>query len=665
MDTDTPDSSMRVEHNGEHKSQHSTNGSSQNGSSPHTNGSAAKTNSAGTDTNGHNPEAYAVAVPHNSAPFFGHDREEVTRILLQSLSDLGYNQAAQQLASESGYEQEVPSAAAFKNAMLQGHWEEAETLLLGPEEMDGGVMLGNGHSRGQSWSDNRPAGPGGQNGFARHGLPLMENADTTLLKFLLRQQKYLELLERRQLNTALSVLRNELTPLKRDIGRIHVLSGLMMCQSAEDVRSQAAWDGAQGESRQLLLSEVSKSISPSVMIPEHRLAALFTEVQDQQVFGCQYHNTDAQPSLYTDHECSSDDFPLHTLTELTNHSDEVWHVEFSHDGSMLATAGKDGLVCIYDTVRWKVKHEFREHERPATGSVERGVCYVAFSPDDQHIISCSLNNEFVVMNVQTGRRAATGDHFDYPVTTAAWLPDSQSFVVGTQSSRRPLGLYSLRKDNSSTSSSVSRNNEIYSWRSPSWDSNLKDQPPSFRITDCAVDPSGTRLVATTIDKTILMYDLDSRQKLAEWQMEDKLTSINFSADGQEMLVNMNTGRVLSICAETGEVLMRYVGARQREYVVRSCFGGAGEGVVVSGSEGIVLIHSMIFATLLSHKRLACDGVLIIIALTDSRVHIWRRQTGLQVVALDAHAPGAVNAVAWHPTNPALFASAGDDRKVRM
>lgn len=50
---------------------------------------------------------------------------------------------------------------------------------------------------------------------------------------------------------------------------------------------------------------------------------------------------------------------------------------------------------------------------------------------------------------------------------------------------------------------------------------------------------------------------------------------------------------------------------------------------------------------------------------DSRVYIWRRQTGVQVAALDGHGDGTVNAVAWHPTNPAVFASAGDDRRVRM
>jgi hypothetical protein len=31
--------------------------------------------------------------------------------------------------------------------------------------------------------------------------------------------------------------------------------------------------------------------------------------------------------------------------------------------------------------------------------------------------------------------------------------------------------------------------------------------------------------------------------------------------------------------------MRYEGAQQAEFVIRSCFGGAGENFVMSGSEG--------------------------------------------------------------------------------
>lgn len=209
----------------------STNGSSHNGSSPPTNGSA-KSESNGYHTNGHIESAVVV---RNKEPFFGHDREEVTRILLQSLSDLGYRGAAEQLSRESGYELEIPSVAAFRNAVLAGEWEEAESLLFGadPSELDGGGVLvgnGNGHSSNTLWrKSNAPFPHGSQNGTSRQGLPLAEGADVTSLRFYLRQQKYLELLERRNLTAALAVLRTELTPLKTDVGRLHFLSRCVSC----------------------------------------------------------------------------------------------------------------------------------------------------------------------------------------------------------------------------------------------------------------------------------------------------------------------------------------------------------------------------------------------------------------------------------------------------
>nr|POE87606.1 wd repeat-containing protein 26 [Quercus suber] len=520
------------------------------------------------------------------ASFHGHDREEVTRILLQSLSDLGYRQAAVHLSNESGCELEIPSVAAFRSAVQNGNWEEAEVLLLGSSitTSEGGVLLGNGDVSSSGKSRHTS---GSTNGYHSRGLPLAQGADRTMLKFLLRQQKYLELLERRDLNAALMVLRNELQPLRRDTLRLHTLSSLMMCQSAKDLKSNAGWDGAGGESRTILLSEISRSISPSVMIPEHRLATLFTAVQEEQILNCRYHNTVIQPSLYVDHDCSPDDFPLQTLTELKHHSDEVWYLEFSADGSMLATAGKDGLVCVYDTASWRIRHEFREHERTAAASENsRGICFVGFSPDSKYLISCSQNNEFVVVNVQDGRRVATADHFDYPVTSAAWLPDSETFVVGTQSSRRPLGLYSLRSPSSSSSGSVVRNNEIHSWRDPPWDATSKDNPLSFRVTDCAVSVDGRRMAATTLNHQILLFDMQTREKIADWAMDDKLTCINFSADGAELLVNMNEGQLVALDSVTGETTMRYEGVKQVEFVIRSRYGGAGENFVISGSEGV-------------------------------------------------------------------------------
>jgi WD40 repeat protein len=49
---------------------------------------------------------------------------------------------------------------------------------------------------------------------------------------------------------------------------------------------------------------------------------------------------------------------------------------------------------------------------------------------------------------------------------------------------------------------------------------------------------------------------------------------------------------------------------------------------------------------------------------DSFIYVWHKQNGQLVERLQGHT-GTVNCVTWNPSNPQMFASAGDDRTIRM
>ncbi|KAK8184641.1 WD40-repeat-containing domain protein [Phyllosticta citribraziliensis] len=569
-----------------------------NGVSPRRAGTAKAANGASsTHTNGNASTL--------SATFFGHDREEVTRILIQGLTDLGYTGAAGALSNESGFELEGPTVAAFRNSVLQGEWAEAEALLFGTD--DGvGADCGYGYAGGK-----RPERTEKWSSAPVQGLTLAEGANKDEMRFWMRQQKYLELLEARDLNSALMVLRQELTPLHQDRNRLHALSSLIMCQSAEDLKAQAQWDGAAGESRRRLLSELSRSISPNVMIPERRLAVLLDQVKDHWVANCLYHNTSASPSLYLDHMCEREDFPLTAVLELRHHADEVWFLRYSNDGSMLATCGKDQRVVVYSTSNYQEKFTLRGHDA--------GVCYVAWSPDDKRLISCSKDNSAKMWDTSSGALVHSLDSgFDYPVTAAAWAPNGETFVTGSQDSNAALCLWS--KDCQ----------RIHTWKD---DVVERERGVALRVNDVGITPDASRLVAL-LESHIVVYDFVTREKLREFEMlENKPTSLSISSCGTSMLVSMNENKICLMDIDTGEVLHRYEGQKQVKYIIRSAFGGANENFVVSGSE-------------------------------DSRVYIWR-SNGHLVEALEAHRPGCVNCVEWHPRDPTVFASAGDDRTVRI
>lgn len=183
--------------------------------------------------NGSLQNGKAPAKPPQPLMYMGHDGGEMTRLLIQALSDMGYQDAAESVSKDSGIELESPTVAAFRQAVLEGSWGRAEALL------DGAVLVGEDQRKG-------------------NGLVLSSTADRNNMKFWLKQQKYLELLEQQESARALVVLRTELAPLCQE-KILHTLASLLMCQSPNDLRLKAKWDGANGQSRHELLSELSST----------------------------------------------------------------------------------------------------------------------------------------------------------------------------------------------------------------------------------------------------------------------------------------------------------------------------------------------------------------------------------------------------------------------
>ncbi|OAA66082.1 WD domain protein [Cordyceps fumosorosea ARSEF 2679] len=563
------------------------NGTASNGAVPQptangTSSRAANGNTANGDAkpsiamNGSSAKGKRVGAGPDPETYLGHNREEVTRILIQALTDMGYQTAAESVSHDSGFNLENPTVAAFRSSVLQGAWDETEDLLNGATTLDEQGELGN-------------------------GLVLAAGSDRSTMRFWVRQQKYLELLELRDTSRALMALRNDLTPLSQDTEKLRLLSSLLMCRSTDDLMSKANWDGAQGRSRHRLLSELSKCISPSVMLPENRLAVLLDHVKKSQIDTCLYHTAASSPSLYSDHSCERRNFPTEVALELTNLEGEAWQVQFSHDGSRLAACGSSTVVTIWETTRFSVICSLRDHDS--------GVGNISWSPDDTMLVTCSQDRFARLWDARSGALIKALPSFDQPVSGCLWAADSRSFVLGGLSRSHGLCTFLVHGD------------EIQEW------------DREHRVQDLALSPDGRWLVALDDQNTFHVYNAKTREFIYSHELKARPTSVSISEDSKHMLLNKHDGEAQLIEIETRVHKQKFLGHTGGQFLIRSSFGGANEGFVVSGSE-------------------------------DGNILIWHKNTGAAVERLPGHKPRC-NAVAWNPADPCMLASAGDDSKVKI
>lgn len=147
------------------------------------------------------------------------------------------------------------------------------------------------------------------------------------------------------------------------------------------------------------------------------------------------------------------------------------------------------------------------------------------------------------------------------MTTAAWTPDGNTVVTGSLDKHAQL---SMRSADGS---------EPFNW------------PTELRTQDCAITPNGRKLVVMSTDNYITVYNLQDRTEDYAIKVSHRMTCITVSRDSRTMLVNMENDEVHLIDIESADIVRKYAGQRQNGFIIRSAFGGADEGLVVSGSSG--------------------------------------------------------------------------------
>ncbi|KAL0075156.1 WD40-repeat-containing domain protein [Phycomyces blakesleeanus] len=492
------------------------------------------------------------------------NKDELVRLVLQTLQDLDYHGPAMMLEKESGVTLESDNVTSFRQAILTGDWTAAEALL--------------------------PT------------MALSKTEDLSQAIFLIREQRFLELLEDRKTLNALYSLRTELTPLGLNVDRIHELSSLILCSTAEDVKAQARWDGAGGKSRELLLVELQRYILPSSMIPKERMLTLIDQAFQWQRRGCLYHNVaESDYSLFEDHACDKDRFPKSTIRVLEGHADQVWHIAFSHNGKYLASVSKDKTCTIWDISTFEVIQVLSG--QPDSSS------YCEWSPDDKRLLICGCDHAMRLWDPMTGDLIQNFLEHEEQVTSCAWLPDGKHVL------------------------SAGCDKKICLWN---LDGTLVNTWIVERVLDMKLSADGRRLVIASYENNISVYNFDypNLSPFSKIKESGGITSLTLTKDSRFALVNIKELQEIHLWNLEDQTLKhKYAGHKQGEYVIRSTFGGPDDSFVLSGSE-------------------------------DNCVYVWSREHQELLEVLCGHTD-TVNCVSWYSHTHTMFATGSDDGTIRI
>ncbi|EST05149.2 WD40 repeat [Kalmanozyma brasiliensis GHG001] len=654
-----------------------------------------KSESSNGSSNGHrNGKAAAPTVDEYAdvsafAPLFpgsSIDRRELVKLTLQSLREMGYDAAAKTLENESGVTLEHPSITAFRTAVLSGDWRNAERLLIDGLTYAARRIQASRSSSGALDGPSSEALPSSSAGSSFLSLPGTQESpnqdliDTVLrrphlvslrsIRFMLQKQRYLELLEARQTKKALNVLREKLTPLSHDTSQLHLLSSLVISASPEQLHARANWDGADGESRRLLMMEIESAVSPLVMIPSRRLPQLLEQAQSYQKQQDPFFNSPhgSHFSLLTDHRSDRSVFPSHVSRTIEDHHDEVWCLEFSHDGTKLATAGADKTILI-----WSVQDDYKLLQKfvPLSDNISS----VSWSPNDKKLLVTS-DVDVTLCQLENGSMLTLREH-SYTVATAAWRSDGSGFVTGgmdgkivwwdmegyvlhkkstspfrvlavaaTPDGEHLVALSARQVAQTSLSSSTTRGHTSSSTvlsTSTASDHLSDSSSPSTTSTsfghdradlDSLVDLAGGSRTMGSERYRIHFLNLRTREELGSIYLREEVVSLAVSRDSQYALINVRPNELQMWDISRQCLVRRFNGHKLSQHVIGCGFGGIDENFVISGSE-------------------------------DAKIYIWHRASGRLIETLTGHEIGSVNAVAWHPKDALTVASCGDDHTVRI
>jgi WD40 repeat protein len=289
----------------------------------------------------------------------------------------------------------------------------------------------------------------------------------------------------------------------------------------------------------------------------------------------------------------------------------VLGVAVSGDGGLIASAGADRVVRVFDGRTGDPLHEFERHD---------DIVYdVALSADGSRLVSGGRDRTVQVWNPLTGERVG-GARTPGEIAQVAFSPDGARFAGA--------GFYSALGQ---------------VWSAADAAPLFELQGHATRLRSVAWGPDGGRVATGDEAGVVVMHDAATGEAVAQFEaVTGEATALAFSPDGG----------VLAVGSSRGEVALWRLGADERDAGERDAFWPPHSGAITA-------------------LAFSPDGGLLITAGRDGAVRLWdaaalsgvagRADLAMRAASLNGH--GAAVRDAAISADGATLVSGGDDGRV--